>query len=302
MAAPTSTRRNAVILVLLLFLQLVLMASSARRGPESRQLESWTLSLTAPVVDVSHFVADGVHDTVAGVADLLAAHARNRALEREIDTLRRELVRHREAAGENERLRHLLTMREQLIPHSVGADVVSSVGTVQTRLLIVNRGSKDGVRLDRPVVAWGGAVGRVVAHGPRDSKVQLLTDPNSEVGAIVQRSRAQGLVEGSGGDTLMLRYVPGFADVVAGDRVVTSGLAGIFPAGFEIGEVVRVEDAPDGSRTIEVRPALDYADLEEVLVVLDPRGSALLEEGVQTPPDDALDDAPDDTEGGEEAR
>ncbi len=138
-------------------------------------------------------------------------------------------------------------------------------------MIVVDRGRADGVEVDLPAIAWGGAVGRVVAVDPGHAKIRLLSDANSGVAGIVQRSRVRGIVEGRGATTLDLLYVPRFADVIHGDRVVTSGQDGIFPRGFGIGRIGSILESPDGTQTIHLEPELDYATLEEVLILLEPR-------------------------------
>jgi rod shape-determining protein MreC len=137
-------------------------------------------------------------------------------------------------------------------------------------MIVVDRGSASGVSVDAPVVAWGGAVGRVVATSAGYAKVQLVTDPNSGVGAVVQRSRVQGIVVGRGSGRLEMRYGPRFADVLPGDRVVTSGKDGIFPRGFGVGMISRIEEDPDGSQVFEMIAELQYDALEEVLILPGP--------------------------------
>jgi rod shape-determining protein MreC len=120
------------------------------------------------------------------------------------------------------------------------------------------------------VIAPAGAVGRVVVTSSGASKVQLLIDRNAAAGALVERSRAQGVVVGSGDEQLRMDYVSEVSDVVVGDSVVTSGIDGIYPKGFAIGRVDAVEKAGSSYRRILVRPAVDFSSLEEVLVVLTP--------------------------------
>jgi len=116
----------------------------------------------------------------------------------------------------------------------------------------------------------------VSSRGAGHSKVRLLTDPSSGVAGVLQRSRAQGIVFGTADLGLELRFVPRFSDVVHGDRVVTSGLAGIFPRGFGVGRVTSIRQAADGTQTIELAPELNYGSLEEVLIVLEmPEGEPL---------------------------
>ncbi len=104
----------------------------------------------------------------------------------------------------------------------------------------------------------------------------MLTDPNSGIAGIVQRSRAQGMVQGNGSDTLKFVFVSRLEDVVYGDRTVASGAVGIFPRGFGIGRVSSIDEKPDGSREIELVPEIDYREVEEVLVLLEPEGGEYL--------------------------
>jgi rod shape-determining protein MreC len=104
----------------------------------------------------------------------------------------------------------------------------------------------------------------------RSSKVQLLIDRNAAAGAIIERTRAQGVVVGVGDDRLRLEYVSEVADVVTGDVVVTSGIDGIYPKGFIIGSVESVERSGGAYKRITIKPAVDFTSLEEVLVVLTP--------------------------------
>ena len=127
-------------------------------------------------------------------------------------------------------------------------------------------------------------VGRVVEVERGHALVRLLTDPNSGVAGIAQGSRAQGMVVGQGTDVLDLLYVPRFTGVIHGDRVVTSGIDGIFPRGFGVGEVIDIQEKPDGSQTIRLRPELDYRNMEDVMILLEPIGGEILApSGVERP-------------------
>jgi len=100
--------------------------------------------------------------------------------------------------------------------------------------------------------------------------VQLLVDLNAAAGALIERTRAQGIVVGSGGDRLRMDYVSDVSDVVVGDVIVSSGIDGIYPKGFIIGKVEAVERSGGAYRRIMVRPAVDFSSLEEVLVIVSP--------------------------------
>ena len=284
MPAMSATRTNALLLVTLLFGQLLLISGSVQHAGVSTVLRNWISRITGPVVSGAGSVGGAVSGTVGGTADLMGSHRRNRELEREVGQLRDELRLARQAASENARLRRLLQMRENLAPRSIGASVVTSHLTGQEMLVVLDRGERQGVRIDLPVVAWGGAVGRVVEVDATHALVRLLTDPNSGVAGIVQGSDAQGMVVGQGTDMLELLYIPRFSGVIHGDRVVTSGLDGIFPRGFGLGEVVEIQEMPDGSQTIRLRPELDFRAIAEVLILLEPAGGELLAPSGPEPP------------------
>ncbi len=273
----STARWNAILLVILLLSQLLLMSGSVQGGDGSTRLRGWLTRVSGPVVDASATAGGAFRGAVGGSQRLFGVRARNRELESEVQRLTTELREAREAVEENTRLRRLLDMREELAPASLGASVVTASHAGDTNLIVIDRGAHDGVRVDLPVVAWGGAVGRVVSVDSGHAMVRLLDDPFSGVAAVVQRSRAQGVVVGRGGKVLDMLYVPRFSDVLHGDRVVTSGLDGVFPRGFGIGRVSAVHEVPDGSQRIQVEPEVDLRSLEEVLVLLAPPGAGLLD-------------------------
>ncbi len=278
MSALNPTRQNALLLVALLFAQLLLMAGSTRRQRGSTLLELGLLGFTRPAATLSGAVGGTIRGTYTGIRDLLGAHRDNERLQARVHALQIELERYREDAQENRRLRRLLGMREELAPQSIGASVVTAALSGQERTIVVDRGSADAVHADLPVLAWGGAVGRVVSAGRHVSQVRLLTDPNSGVAGIIQRTRVEGMIVGQGEDrSLEMLYVPRFSDVMLGDRVVTSGLDGVFPRGVGIGRVVYVGEDSGISKVIRVRPEVDFSGLEEVLVLLEPVAGGLLE-------------------------
>jgi rod shape-determining protein MreC len=151
----------------------------------------------------------------------------------------------------------------------LAAEVVASDPSDHFRTVIINKGTKDGVTTNKPVVHPQGVVGRIIWASPHYAKVLLLTDPNSGADVIVQRSRARGVVQGMDKDRLRLKYVQRAQDVAVGDRIITSGVAGVFPPGILIGEVRKVDEEGRGIfQRVEVAPAVDFERLEEVVVLL----------------------------------
>ena len=109
--------------------------------------------------------------------------------------------------------------------------------------------------------------------------VQLLVDRNAAAGAIVERTRAQGVIVGAGDERLRLEYVSEVSDVIVGDIVVTSGIDGIYPKGFVIGRIEAVEKSGTAYKRITVKPTIDFSSLEEVLVVMTPTPAREVAEG-----------------------
>jgi rod shape-determining protein MreC len=281
MAGPARVRTNLLLLAALLFGQLLLMSGSARNEAGTSLLENGLARVSRPVAGATRALSGGLAGFLAFWREIRTAREENVRLKADLDRTRAELERSREQSLENQRLRRLLGMREDLAPRSVAASVVTTHMSSQTRMIVLDRGVEAGVEPDQAVVAWGGAVGRVVSAGREFAKVRLLTDPNSGVAGLVQRSRAAGMVLGRGDGSLEMLYVPKYADVVIGDRVVTSGLDGVFPRGFGVGRVTLVADVAGATKAIRIEPDVDFRSLEEVLVLLEPVGGPAL-----TPPEE----------------
>jgi len=258
------------------FAQLLLMAASVRGSVVAGGISGAVGHATRPAVVAERSLSGTILAVVHFFGDLNAEEVANAALKREVTRLSGDVERGRERAEENDRLRRLLGMKEDLVPKSIGASVVTAQLGGQSRVIVVDRGSTAGVRADMAVVAWGGAVGRVVSVDRDFARVRLLSDPNSGASGVVARSRAEGMVVGRGGDALEMIYVPKYADVVTGDRVVTSGLDGVFPRGFGIGRVTVVGEPIGASKAIRLEPDVEDRALEEVLILLEPSGTRLL--------------------------
>jgi rod shape-determining protein MreC len=267
MSSPNPVRQNSIFLVILLLFQLLLMSGSVKGRDGVSRLEAMAVVLTSPVVFAASWAGSGVRSLFLGIRGTLVARQENLRFRQSLEDLTLELDRLQEMEPENRRLRAILSMREGMVPESIGASVVAANISRDSRLIIIDRGSGAGVRENQAVVAWGGAVGRVVSVAPGFAKVRLLSDPNSGVAAVLRHNRVDGMVLGEGGETLTMRYVSGFADVAIGNVVVTSGLDGIFPRGLRIGTVSYVGAGREVSRVIHVSPACRIEDLEDVLVL-----------------------------------
>jgi rod shape-determining protein MreC len=169
-------------------------------------------------------------------------------------------------------LEQLLSLRQTTSLQTLPASVVAGRIDDLFKTITIDRGSSSGLRKDMAVISAAGVVGRIVEQPPLyAAKVQLLIDREAGAGAIIESSGASGVVTGHDGDPPMrMGYVSNLADVKAGDRVLTSGIDGIFPRGFPIATVERVERGTGLYKEIWLRPVVDFRALGSVLVVLEP--------------------------------
>lgn len=239
-------------------------------------LEEVTFGAFAEVQRGATAVVGGVRDSWQNYFALQQVRTENEQLRSEVARLRVQMQQERALAQQSRGLQQLLAMQQQAAVDLTGAAVIGGGASTEFRTVTIDKGSASRLRADMAVVAPQGVVGRVLMPSPRASKVQLLIDRNAAAGAVIERSRAQGVVVGTGGDRLRLDYVSGTADVKVGDRVVTSGIDGIYPKGFVIGQIESIARGAGGAGIL-VRPAVDFSSLESVLVVLTPVGGELAE-------------------------
>jgi rod shape-determining protein MreC len=254
------------ILVLVLFLQLVALTAQAREAGETpSRLQAAALLLVSPVI---HLV-----DTGAGLFDGFTTGLRvraglleeNRRLHRELSALKNERLQWFDAVDQMERLSQAVEYRRAGSPPLVVADVVYADYTSWLRSLVLYVG--EDVQRDQAVVAPEGVVGRVVMVSGPYAKVQLLTDRSANVGAMVRRTRRQGIVRGAEEGSLELDFVPLRSDVRIGDQVVTAGIDGIYPRGIPIGTVVSIDDGDELFLRIGVAPSVDFGQLDRAFVL-----------------------------------
>ena len=248
-----------------------------------------------PVESVLHYVLDplqrlfssvvettgGLFETVREVREL---RVEVEELQAQVDALTVENVRLREYEAGVEQYRALLNFASEYpISAYLGADVIGReacdtfpcgevVGTEPNpylRYVTINVGARQEVEVGMPVVSSGaGLVGRVAQVGPRTAKVQLLTDPDSAVAALLQTSRATGLVVGQPDGVLRMEYIPQGESINVGEIVLTSGLGGFVPKGLVVGQITEVQQVDYALfQTAIVRPVVDFSRLELVLVI-----------------------------------
>lgn len=196
-------------------------------------------------------------------------------LKRENESLKAEQNRYSEVLAENIRLRNLLKFKQGYTSYNmVGASVIERDYGGWTHTMVIDRGEDSGIKKYMPVIIPSGLVGFVSEVYMNSSRVQLLLDPRTTVGGIVQRpaSRVVSMVSGNSGNPGLLSFMslPKESDVIKGDIIVTSGYGGVYPKGLVIGTVEQVDvDSEGGTQSAEIRPAADFAHMEEVFIITD---------------------------------
>ncbi|MEK6791095.1 MAG: rod shape-determining protein MreC [Deltaproteobacteria bacterium] len=194
----------------------------------------------------------------------------NTLLKSRILSLENENMRLNDEVLLGRRLKSTLEFMDDVGFNSTAARLTGVTSTPWTRTVTINKGASSGLGKDMAVISASGAVGRIIETASNASTVLLLTDARSDIDVYVERTRIKAVIEGSGEDSLILKYIRIDDDVALGDVVITSGLTGIFPRGVAIGEVVRIEKSRDNFfKYIEVKPKVQIKTLEEVIVVTD---------------------------------
>jgi rod shape-determining protein MreC len=243
-------------------------ALNLRNKEHANPVERSVMTLTAPIAEGGTAVTGAVDTIWSDYIDLLEVRQENVKLRKTVQRLNERVVAGNEAVMANARLKALLDLKGTLNTPSLAVSVIGEDSSAWFKTLVVDRGSSDGLTEGMPVLAAGGVVGRLVKVAPNSSRVLLLTDHASAIAALVQRSRARGVVRGAGGGRCSMEFTVKEDDVKVGDAVVSSGIGGVFPKGLPIGEVTMVKKGEYGVfQTIEVRPTVNIANLEEMLVL-----------------------------------
>ena len=231
------------------------------------------LFLTAPIQKAVVWTLGGTVDLFGGYVDLVHVKRDNAELLRRLDGWEGMEARAREMELQNQRLRGLVGLREQAGIPSIGAEVIGWGTSDRFRVVRIDRGRADGLMPGLGVIDARGVVGQVLYTSAGAADVLLMSDASSNLAARLQESRLRGIVRGNGRWIGSLEFVnrQDAAEVDEGDLVVTSGDNTIFPAGIPVGRVTTVEVADTGQfLSVILDPASELADLQEVIVLLEP--------------------------------
>jgi len=276
MALADIRQRPGVVLAAAIILHVALISAQVNTASGLPVLQVVTFGSFSELQRGTMSLIDGVRGIWTGYIALQQVQQENTALKQELQTVQVRLQQERAEAQRTDNLRQLLELRERANLDTVAAEVIAGAASPDFKTITIDKGSSDSLETDMAVISPAGVVGRIILPSRRASKVQLLIDRNAAAGALIERTRVQGVVVGTGDGLLHMQYVPGTADVKTGDLVVTSGIDGIFPKGFVIGTIDHADRGAGAYHEIVIRPAVDFSRLEEVLIVRTPAASRSL--------------------------
>jgi rod shape-determining protein MreC len=252
----------------LLVLQIALLSLQIEGPSGTILLKTWVLGVQAPVIAVSSSIAQGIRNVWQHYVWTVGARAENVRLRETVRQLSLLNSAYEQAREENERLRRLISLSGDMKYRTLGARVVARTPSFLSNVIYIDRGSKDGIHVDAPVLSGDGIIGKTLLVTTHQSQVQLITNPDASLGAMLEKTRTPGVLSGSGDLLLNLNYISSTEEIAAGDIVLSSGLDDIFPKGLAVGKVVSVRKGKGVFQSIKVEPFMDLIHIEEVVVLL----------------------------------
>lgn len=269
--------RAVLITIVLFFVSLQLYSLNLREKSSQNFISKLVLTVTYYPQKGIYIFSDKVMTIWQDYMDLVNVRQENIKLKKDIKKLRVEKFELAEAQIQNNRLKKLLDFKEIPSYPIVSANVIGgSPSLLRSEVVVVDRGSHDGITQGMPVASSEGIVGRVLTVGSRSSEVLLITDPVSAVDAFIHRTRVRGIVKGTEGGCAM-EYIEQNSDVSIGDKVISSGKEGFFPRGVIIGTVTDIE-TKGSFISAKIAPFVDLDSLEEVVIILKTNNNIVLNE------------------------
>ena len=254
---------------LALFCVSLLITAYSSRNPETSYFGQYVLSeLSRPIQSVVEDSFSSTGKLWANYVDLISTREENQELKERIASLESQNAKLTENLHENKRLKTLLGIVENTDFKGLLANVIGYNPSNWVKSITIDKGAADGIANGMAVIDSQGIVGQVIHANRRSSEVLLVTDHASGIDAIVQRNRARGVVEGSGGRLARLRYVLKESELEIGDRIISSGMDGIFPKGLLIGIISDLGSQSSGHfHTVQIRPTVDFSRIESVFII-----------------------------------
>lgn len=255
-------------LIFFLLLSLLIMTFYGRGLDQRAIIDRVILEMLAPTHMLTTSIVHWVRDTWDGYIFLVGVQQENKLIKQKVAELEAINNYFLEIEKENQRLKALLEFRKTLPNVIISAQIIGKDATSWFRSILLNKGENDGVMVNQPVVTHQGLVGKVVRTTPSTAQVELITDKNSRVAALIQKNRAESILCGQSSPVCVLEYLSRDIDIQAGDCVISSGMGGIFPKGLMLGVISKVGKKSYGLfQYAEVTPLVPFSMLEEVLIL-----------------------------------
>ena len=270
MAYADAGRRARSLLVAAVLAHVLLISAQVGTPAGPSLLRTTAVAVVTEFQEGSWVAAGALQSLWSGYAALRGVRQENARLSEKNTSLQVQLQQARAGAAAAGQLRSLLELRPTLSWKTTGAEVVAGSLSPDYRAITIDKGLRDGVARDMPVLNGSGVLGRVAMPAGDTATVQLIIDRSAAVAVRIERTRTDGIALGNGDGMLRLEYLTATADITQGDVVVTAGIDGVYPSGLAVGRVDRVERSGTAYRQVVIRPFADFSRLEAVLVLVAP--------------------------------
>jgi rod shape-determining protein MreC len=262
-----SKKPTWIALAIALVIQTGLISVQARRRINTGFVRVWVLDSLAPMEKLVDRSTHGVVYVWDSYIALIGVYNENQRLKHQIGDLQMQLQQHREDILELQRLRGVLSFPSENVGKTVIARVIGR-DAARNQTVTIDKGAVHGLKPDSAVITPAGVVGRVIQTSNFFSIVQLIIDSQTAVGVLLESTRRQGVVRGTGGRDLDLDYIDDDNDMKPGDVFLTSGLDRIYPKGLPLGVITSIGPRRGLLKTVQIRPSADLGRLEEVICVI----------------------------------
>lgn len=268
--------------IIVMALSLFVIARRDTAHQKTSMFENLMVDAFAPTQRSVFFLKDRISSFFTHYTLNVNASKENVQLDKKIKELENKIFIYDEVARENRRLKALLKFGEEIGKDKVLAQIVAWDASSDFKVLRVNKGSRDGIKLQSPVVTSEGLVGYVFKLTKHFAEIITILDPNNRVDAIVQRIRSHGIIEGYSKGRCVMKYVTRTEPVILNDLILTSGLGNIYPKGLKVGYVSRIEKESYGiTQHIEINPSVNFGRLEEVIILVSKNKQTAIKEWKQ---------------------
>lgn len=237
----------------------------------SNHIKVTVTSPLAPVQNIASKPVNYFRNVIEKIALMIESADKKEKLEKEVFLLQNKVVEHQNTINMlSKKLESMTELRKNIDTNEnpLIADIIGHDTSYFRKSILINIGKKQGASVDDAVVFGNALVGRITAAGNSSSRAMLITDPASNIPSRFLESRMQGMVQGTGDDTCIVKYISRNTEIKKGDVVISSGIGGIFPKSIYIGDIVVAEDS--GAKLfkdIKLKPKIDFSKIEHVLII-----------------------------------